>query len=67
MTNPTLFSALNRRLVLARSALATAAAAVAPSLLASKPAAAFRATPEENKQRYKESEHVKNFYKIAGR
>jgi hypothetical protein len=57
---------VDRRAVLTGAGLATATAAASAALLPPK-AEAFNATPAENAQRYKESDHVKNFYKVAGR
>ena len=56
--------AINRRALLTGAGLA--AAAVSGAALVT-PAMAFNATPAENAPRYKDSEHVKTFYRIAGR
>lgn len=57
---------VNRRGMLARVGVATAAAVAGPALLP--PAAeAFRATPQENAPRYKDSAHVKTYYRVVGR
>jgi hypothetical protein len=57
--------ALSRRGLLAGAGVAiTGASGVA---LVAPPAHAFNATPAENAQRYRESEHVKTFYRVAGR
>ncbi len=55
---------INRRALLTGAGLA--ATAVAGATLAT-PAMAFNATPAENAPRYKESEHVKTFYRLVGR
>lgn len=55
---------VGRRSLLTGSALVSAAlggAAIGTSALA------FNAMPEENAPRYKLSEHVKTFYRVAGR
>ena len=55
----------NRRLFLGGAGLAAAAAVTTVALV--EPARAFNATPAENAPRYKESEHVKTFYRLVGR
>jgi hypothetical protein len=62
MKTPTLVT--NRRALLTGAGLAAAAASTVAVV---KPAAAFNATAAENAQRYKESEHVKTFYRLVGR
>ena len=52
---------------LLRGAGLAAATAAAGSALPPSDAGAFRATAQENAQRYQESEHVKTFYRVAGR
>jgi hypothetical protein len=56
--------AVNRRALLTGAGVAAAAASTVALV---EPAAAFNATPAENAPRYKESEHVKTFYRLAGR
>ncbi len=55
---------IDRRALLSGTGLVATAAAVA-SLAA--PAQAFHATPAETAPRYQDSEHVKTFYRVAGR
>lgn len=56
--------AINRRALLTGVGLA---ATVASGAALVTPAMAFDATPAENAPRYKDSEHVKTFYRLAGR
>ena len=56
---------INRRKLLGGAGLAAAAAATTVALV--EPARASNATPAENAPRYKESEHVKTFYRLVGR
>ncbi len=55
---------MNRRTLLSGAGIAAAAAT---SVALVEPARAFDATPAENAPRYKESEHVKTFYRLVGR
>lgn len=55
---------VNRRALLTGSAIAAAAASGVALI---EPAEAFNATREQTAPRYKESEHVKTFYRLAGR
>ncbi len=58
------FAPMTRRALLTGSELVatvlSGAAFVTPGM-------AFNATPAENAPRYKDSEHVKTFYRVAGR
>jgi hypothetical protein len=56
--------AVNRRTLLSGAGLAVTAASALGFVT---PAEAFNATPAENAPRYKESEHVKTFYRVVGR
>jgi hypothetical protein len=55
---------MNRRTLLSGAGIAAVAAT---SVAVVEPAMAFDATPAENAPRYKESEHVKTFYRLVGR
>ena len=55
---------MNRRTLLSGAGLAAVAAT---AVAVAEPAMAFDATPAENAPRYKESEHVKTFYRLVGR
>ena len=55
---------LNRRALLTGTGVAVAAASTVAMV---QPAAAFHATPAENAPRYRDSEHVKTFYRIVSR
>ena len=56
--------AIRRRTLLTGAGLAAAAATGAAVV---EPAQAFNASPAENAPRYKESEHVRTFYRVVGR
>jgi hypothetical protein len=57
-------AATPRRALLTGAGLAAAALS---GLALVRPAAAFNATPAENAPRYRESEHVKTFYRVVSR
>ncbi len=63
-TNPLRDGLLNRRTLLTGAGIAAAAAT---SVAFVEPAKAFDATVAEIAPRYKESEHVKTFYRLVGR
>ncbi len=58
---------VDRRALLTGTGIAAAAASIAVATGLVEPAAAFEATPAENAPRYQDSEHVKTFYRLAGR
>ena len=55
---------VRRRALLTGAGLAAAAVASAAAV---EPARAFDASPAENAPRYKESEHVRTFYRVVSR
>jgi hypothetical protein len=63
-TPPPSAPAINRRTLLTGTGVAVAAASAIGLV---KPANAFHASPAENAERYKESEHVKTFYRVVSR